>query len=101
MTFRELKGAQAKRQAVKQSNLRSGPSSSLDDDWSSVVPLSMKIDIHTHILPSSWPETEGVELRLRQTGESDGSAIMEWKDGTFFRKVKRNCFDGAKIVALR
>ena len=58
----------------------------------------MKIDIHTHILPSSWPEMEGVELRLRQTGESDGSAIMEWKDGTFFRKVKRNCFDGAKIV---
>ena len=59
---------------------------------------SFKIDIHTHILPREWPAMEGVELRLRPTGAEDGSMNMEWADGKFFRKVKRNCFDADKIL---
>jgi aminocarboxymuconate-semialdehyde decarboxylase len=56
----------------------------------------MKIDIHTHILPRSWPELEGVNLRNREC--PDGSVDMVWVDGTFFRKVQKNLFDPATIL---
>ena len=39
----------------------------------------MKIDIHTHILPRSWPELEGVNLRNREC--PDGSVDMVWVEG--------------------
>jgi len=60
------------------------------------VPMR-KIDVHTHILPKTWPEMEHIGLRMRPLEEErDGPLLdfthaMEWSDGSLFRKVKPNC----------
>ena len=52
------------------------------------------MDSHTHLLPSQgWPETDGVDLRMVVQEDGVFSARLERRDGTLFRKVKRNCFD--------
>ena len=57
----------------------------------------LKVDIHTHILPETWPDLRerygyGGFIRLEHHGP--GCAKM-WKDDTFFREVESNCWDPA------
>ncbi len=55
----------------------------------------MKIDLHTHILPDSWPNwceqfgTDG----FAQLEHADGCRAKIWIDGEFFREVESNCWD--------
>lgn len=54
-----------------------------------------KIDIHTHILPESWPdlaERYGYGGFIRLEHHRPCCAKM-WKDDTFFREVDSNCWD--------
>jgi aminocarboxymuconate-semialdehyde decarboxylase len=57
----------------------------------------LTIDIHTHILPKTWPDLRerygyGGFIRLEHHGP--GCAKM-WKDDTFFREIESNCWDPA------
>jgi aminocarboxymuconate-semialdehyde decarboxylase len=61
----------------------------------------LKIDIHTHILPSNWPDLNkkygyGGFVQLEHHGPGCARLL---KDGEFFREVQANCWDGA--VRLR
>lgn len=55
----------------------------------------LKIDIHTHILPKSWPdlaERYGYGGFVALKHEGPGCAHMTL-DGEFFRRVEENCWD--------
>jgi len=60
--------------------------------------LSLKIDLHTHILPEQWPD-------LAARYGYDGFVSIEhhapccarlWKDGNFFREVDDRCWSPAR-----
>ncbi len=56
----------------------------------------LKIDIHTHILPETWPDLKerygyGGFIYLEHHGP--GCARMMRDDGAFFREIQSNCWD--------
>jgi len=62
--------------------------------------LSLKIDLHTHILPQQWPD-------LAQRYGYDGFVSIEhhapccarlWKDGEFFREVDDRCWSPERRI---
>lgn len=59
----------------------------------------MKIDVHTHILPRTWPDLAaryGYTGFIRLEHLDACSANMMSDTGTFFRKVESNCWDASK-----
>lgn len=53
-----------------------------------------KIDIHTHIIPETWPDWNkefGNNLWITIEHNSDG-AYLKNPDGSLFRKVLPNCW---------
>ncbi|MDE1983657.1 MAG: amidohydrolase family protein, partial [Gammaproteobacteria bacterium] len=57
--------------------------------------MTLKIDIHTHILPENWPDLKerygyGGFIQLEHHGP--GCARM-LRDGEFFRDIEANCWD--------
>ena len=57
----------------------------------------LKIDIHTHILPKEWPslkERYGYGGFIHLDHHGPGCARMLKDDGTFFREIQANCWDG-------
>jgi aminocarboxymuconate-semialdehyde decarboxylase len=61
----------------------------------------LKIDLHTHILPESWPDLGrrygyGGFLQLERTGPRCGRLT---RDGHSFREVQDNCWDPRRRVA--
>lgn len=59
---------------------------------------TLKVDVHTHILPRSWPETPGFPLRCVHEEDGEFTARMEYPDGRLFRKLKPNAFDPEVIL---
>ncbi len=60
----------------------------------------MKIDLHTHILPKTWPDLAdryGYEGFVRLEHEPDGCACMMIGDHTF-RKIQDNCWDPVRRI---
>ncbi len=58
--------------------------------------VTMKIDIHTHILPPEWPDFKerfgyGGFIRLEMLSSCKGR--MLWDDGRMFREIESNCWD--------
>ncbi len=56
----------------------------------------MRVDIHTHILPKELPDFKsrfGYGGFIKMAVQPDGSADMLKDDGSFFRRVERNCWD--------
>lgn len=63
----------------------------------------LKVDAHTHILPSGWASEEhDIPLRLVRydvPNERGFAAKLEYKDsGKLFRELKPNCFDADIIL---
>ncbi|MDZ4757123.1 MAG: amidohydrolase family protein [Bacteroidota bacterium] len=61
----------------------------------------MKIDIHAHILPATWPDLKkkyGYGGFVYMDHHTPGSAKMMRDDGTFFREVQQNCWDPEAIL---
>jgi aminocarboxymuconate-semialdehyde decarboxylase len=65
------------------------------------VPTSFfKIDLHTHILPPSWPDLRqltgyGGWVQLEHTGPGCARMVV---DGQLFREVRDNCWDPARRI---
>lgn len=60
----------------------------------------MKVDLHTHILPDSWPnwaEQFGLEGFARLEHAGDCRAKI-WIDGELFREVESNCWDPLRRI---
>ena len=62
--------------------------------------MSLKIDLHTHILPQQWPD-------LAQRYGYDGFVTIEhhapccarlWKDGKFFREIDDRCWSPERRI---
>lgn len=61
----------------------------------------MKIDIHAHILPKTWPDLKarfGYGGFIWMDHHKQGAARMMRDDGTFFREVQENCWNPELIV---
>ncbi len=61
----------------------------------------MKIDLHTHILPRTWPDLRrrygyGGFVQLEHTGPGCGRMMI---DGQLFREVQDNCWDPGRRLA--
>lgn len=72
-----------------------------DNAMDSAEKRFFKIDMHTHILPESWPdlrEKYGYGGFVHLNHVCPGTAHMEI-DGAFFREIRNNCWDAA--VRLR
>jgi len=60
----------------------------------------LKIDLHTHILPASWPDLDrryGCAGFVRLEHRDGGRARMI-KDGRCFREIESNCFDPERRI---
>jgi aminocarboxymuconate-semialdehyde decarboxylase len=66
--------------------------------------IAAKIDVHTHILPPNIPDFKskyGYGGFVKLDHHAPCRARMLKDDGTFFREIESNCFDGAaRIVDL-
>lgn len=61
----------------------------------------MKIDIHTHVLPESWPDLSerygyGGWMQLKHSGPGCGRLV---RDGKQFREICANCWDGPQRIS--
>ena len=68
---------------------------------SSTQQRPFKIDLHTHILPRTWPnlaEKYGYGGFVQLEHDAEGCANMT-VDGKFFRKVERNVYDPGPFYA--
>jgi len=67
----------------------------------SFAPGTRRIDIHTHILPESWPnwnERFGYDGWLTIRSNGDGTAQMMNSDGSLFRVIEQNCWCGKQRI---
>lgn len=61
----------------------------------------MKIDIHAHIVPETWPDLKqrygyGGFIQIRH--RSEGKADLVFDDGRFFRAIQENCWNPEAIL---
>lgn len=61
----------------------------------------LKIDSHSHILPSTWPSLKdkyGYGGFIYLDHHKEGAAKMMRDDGKFFREIQQNCWDPESIL---